>query len=316
MVDYSKWDRIGDDEGEEGAARARPRVTRLDGRHTVSLGPGGVNFAPAPRHAAAAPEEVASPRKRPRVAQAAPQPPRPPGRYSLDYSKWDAVGDSDDEGGDEEGSMDADEPPDGGPPEPPPQRAAQPAAAVQQGAGQPAADPAAAAAAAAALLTQNGGRVADRLLWSQTADQVTARFVVPPGTRAKAVRVSCRERHLSVHVDGAGELGGDLAYPIQEPPDGWEDLDWELTDWAADPRARRLVNVTVRKRVAPGTTAWWAHVFPGDPRVDLASIDSRSAERARRSREVWEEAHARFRENVRKRKPVVIGSDDEGGEDA
>eukprot|EP00227_Mantoniella_beaufortii_P009789 CAMPEP_0197577252 /NCGR_PEP_ID=MMETSP1326-20131121/1958_1 /TAXON_ID=1155430 /ORGANISM="Genus nov. species nov., Strain RCC2288" /LENGTH=97 /DNA_ID=CAMNT_0043140301 /DNA_START=30 /DNA_END=320 /DNA_ORIENTATION=+ len=91
MVDYAKFDHIGDDlsDDDEAANRRRvPQVTRLEGPSRVTFGRGGevraVVNAPDPSAAATAP------------------PPPPPGpSFGTDYAKYDrmaaAMSDSDDE---------------------------------------------------------------------------------------------------------------------------------------------------------------------------------------------------------------------------
>mmetsp|Transcript_57811 Transcript_57811/g.163139 ORF Transcript_57811/g.163139 Transcript_57811/m.163139 type:complete len:254 (+) Transcript_57811:77-838(+) len=157
-------------------------------------------------------------------------------------------------------------------------------------------------AAEAGKAAANGGAVGERYVWSQSPEEVQVHVLVPEGTLAKEVTVEVSEHRLSVRRQGCDGplLAGDWEFPIAPE----EDLDWEVAGLAG----RRAVRVAVRKKPAPmdGMRVWWPCLLKGEPRIDVSKIDGRLNKDPNAFGKAWEEAHARFKERVKDRKPVEI----------
>lgn len=283
-MDYSKWDNLDVDEEEDGPAR--PRVTRLAGPSTFTIGTGGRRAPPpAAQRAPAAGVQA-------RV---------------TDYARWEEVakGMSDEEEGGEEDDIDGgtdehDEPPGAG---------ERPGLGLASRAGAPAAaaapqPPAPRVTAVAASASTHGG-VTERYVWSQTKSEVTLNVVVPAGTRARDVRVRVDRDFVGVALAGSDfALEGTLAHAVavDEDPD---EIDWELRqpDGAAVGRWLRL---TLAKQCPAGVVIWWDRVFAGDEPVDISAFAGRDGGRAAQFEANWNEAHALFLEKVASRRKVEI----------
>ena len=91
LNDYSKWRNFGDDDSDDERPRGMPRVTRLDGTQSITIGP-----PPATRTATSvrADEVNAKPAGSKRPADA------------LDYSRWDQLQVDDSDGDDDDNEYD------------------------------------------------------------------------------------------------------------------------------------------------------------------------------------------------------------------
>lgn len=157
-------------------------------------------------------------------------------------------------------------------------------------------------AAQADKAAANGGVVGERYVWSQSPEEVQVHVLVPEGTLAKEVTVEVSEHRLSVRRQGCGAplLAGDWEFPIAPE----EILDWEVTGLCG----HRAVRVAVRKKPAPmdGMRVWWASLLKGEPGIDVSKIGGRLNKDPGAFGKAWEEAHARFKERIKDRKPVEI----------
>lgn len=308
LTNYDKWQHVGDDEAEAEAAAAPPRpvVTRLDGASTITVGGGGWSAAPSAAPAAA------------------------PKRAGIDYGKWDAFVDSESEG-EENRYIDDDVFRE--------REAKWKAAAARQ--------PAAAAAPPRETVedaTASGGTCAKDgafvAAWSQTAEDVVARFLVPAGTRGRDVAVStaydfeAKACVLTVRAPGGVDFRAPLAHDVWAEDDGRPDfrlavstheaaalgeLDWTLE--AAPPPfddGAKCARVALKKRpLAKGVVTWWPRLFAeGGPfdevDLDTAHLAARAKRRPHQKRaeaasfaDAWAGAHASFSKAVADRPPPV-----------
>ena len=88
--DYSKWRNFGDDDSDDERPRGMPRVTRLDGTQSITIGPPATRTATSVR----ADEVNAKPAGSKRPADA------------LDYSRWDQLQVDDSDGDDDDNEYD------------------------------------------------------------------------------------------------------------------------------------------------------------------------------------------------------------------
>ena len=181
LTNYDKWKGIGDEEDAEDQRSQPPRpvVTRLDASTTgVTIGSDGwsvtrsghdkFDVTPAPRRTRK------TDATQPRISPAAPR-----RRGGIDYSKWDAFDESDGEGEPNRALRTTS----GGA-----RRAVARGCAVQAGAAaRPAPEPVVDATKDGGFATRNGRICA---VWSQSAEDVIARFPVGASTRAHNVRCS------------------------------------------------------------------------------------------------------------------------------
>ena len=344
LTDYAKWEKMEfdeDDEDDDGGKPRKPRVTKLEGPARITLG------APEPSIAVAArqppPATTASTAVMPAVMAATNSGKK--AAISFDYSKWDHI-DSDEELSDdaaadgiddrygydrEDQEDDYEDPLDVGeqqrlrevmaaadvvPPPPPPSAAPL--------------DPTARYEALRSALTRNGA-ARESYLWRQTQGEVELCVLLPPGTRARAVRPELREQDpqagrrqtlvlnrvgapangVSSGVSGVISGGGDswfvgeLAYPVTQP-EASDDLTWELTDFEPD-GGRRLLHVTFQKEMPNGVTVWWERALQGEAALDTTTLPDRKwADKLAKQQDSWQEAQRMFREKVKNRKKVPI----------
>jgi len=154
-------------------------------------------------------------------------------------------------------------------------------------------------------MTKNGGRVGDSYMFSQTKTEVLFNVIVPAGTKAKDVKVklhapsasnpSSHNQRLDVSVTGDANISGMLAYGV-EVEEG-EDLDWELMDF--EPAGRRVVQLTLVKKVPGMVVLWWSRIFEGDQEIDTKTIVDRKFNQDHQA--VWQEAHAMFQKKISER---------------
>mmetsp|Transcript_165 Transcript_165/g.422 ORF Transcript_165/g.422 Transcript_165/m.422 type:complete len:289 (-) Transcript_165:189-1055(-) len=286
-MDYSKWDKIEVDDDEP----ARPRVTRLEGPATVTI---GANAPPQPAPVRAAPTKL------------------------TDYNRWEEIarGMSDDEEDTDEEEDDDYEP---GPEEEvvrPPDAAlagGRPDAAMaggRPGLGAGAVVPAEMQAAPARALVQAaadnlGGRT-DRYVWSQTKGEVRINFLVPAGTRSRDIRLKVEKTRIEIEIiNSKYTLDGELAHPIEVDEDP-ADLDWEVLDPDSGASDCRWLRLTVTKHVPAGVVIWWDGIFSGDAKVDVSSFADRDSRGAAQMEANWKEAHELFRQRVASRQKISI----------
>lgn len=148
---------------------------------------------------------------------------------------------------------------------------------------------------------KNGGLVADRYLWSQSAEEVTIHAFVAEGTLAKNVEVQVTESRLSMGIRNCSILlAGAWEFPITPE----EDVDWEVT------RVRdcRAVRLTVKKKppMLEGLRVWWSCILKDEPSIDVSKIEGRSRGDPEAFQMAWQEAHKQFKEKVKSRGKVVL----------
>ncbi|KAL8424400.1 hypothetical protein Efla_006832 [Eimeria flavescens] len=239
-IDYSKWDHIGDDEEEE--ASPAPRVRRLTGDQSVTIGPDGLEIHHKPASAGAAAADAAQQQQQLQqwVEEERQEELEEMGMSFEDAHEWPRCG--------------------------PAPIAELPAAAAA------AADAAAAAAGAAACLAsgvgdselrqliRNGGVCEKhKYFWSQSANELKLVLQLPFGVRGRDLRVHltqetlriacirkalpCSSTSTSSSSSSSGSssrkgeeeeevlLEGHFPHPIEEDEDSWI---WEVTERRID----------------------------------------------------------------------------------
>ena len=180
--------------------------------------------------------------------------------------------------------------------------------------------------------TLNGGRedanaTSAPYMWAQTHDECVLSVIVPPETKAKDVRVDCDESHCKVilahHAMKTATMliDDDVAHKIDPEPRDDEELErsadgfdvprtygeWEVCDW--EPKGRRVVRVTFRKKGLGMMTHWWRRALSGGTEIDTATLKGRKDGKAAESQRIWEEATEAFKEKVKNRQPIPIPYD-------
>ena len=323
LTNYDKWKGIGDEEDAEDqrAQPPRPVVTRLDASTTgVTIGSDGwsvtrtgndkfdVTPAPAPQPA------------KPKPSQPQPVASAPPKRGGIDYSKWDAFDESDGEGEPNryvEDDVEA-------------ERVEQwkAEAALSKPVPPPVSkNPVVDATKDGGFATRNGRICA---VWSQSAEDIVARFPVGKSTRAHNVRCALQYKGDAC-VLTVNELTAQLKHDVWcvddprpsfrlAPSDGDADalrdsFDWSLEDSVIPlPKDCRCVCVSLKKRpVAAGVVTWWSTLFAESASIDetprdTTSLESRTKRRAGTPEEfqrAWAGAHEQFLEKVKNHPPPV-----------
>lgn len=291
MVDYSRWDNFGDDESsDDDATNAQPRVTKFDAPTSVSLRDGSIAAAP-PR---AAPRSVPTPVPAVSAELALSVLTQRGGRTSTHlWSQTDAecvvtvpvpIGTH--------------------------SSAVRVALVVEKSA-----ESASVRQRHCLRITLNGVVLAER--------QLAFPIVVPDGAEGLDWEiVDCavdREELLEEPLGRAGSAAADegAAEGAAEGPAVGSADDGSGAGGGAGPC--RLLQLSLQKKVPVGIRLWWNRVFEGDAIVARnprgsgesggANAESGAAGggiAATRSRNVWEEAHAMFREKVKGRTPVEL----------
>ena len=338
-MNYAKWNAMAIDSEDEDEKPRKPRVTRLDGPSTITIG---------------GEEEVVA------ALQNAPSASRKPVRDGLDYSKWDSleVDESEEEAEDmddeselapravpsapdelaadarEEDALDPDE-----------LEQLRRAHGVREFEPHPlAAAPAPAAAAPSASdrfdalrakLTRNGAE-RGAYLWRQTETEVELSILLPAGTRARelairltrgggadAAEAADARQALTIRRRGDFLFEGTLAYPVEpgEYPADDSELIWEVTDYEMGSAGRRALRLSLSKVGVHGVVVWWARAMLGEPELDTLSLpDRKRAPKANEAQAVWEEAQRMFRERAAERAaarvPVEMDDESPGGDGA
>ena len=330
LTNYDKWQGVGDEEdaADRRAAPPRPVVTRLDAS-TAGVTIGNEGWSVTRKSNAAFDVTPAAPP--PKVARAPPAKPR----RSLDYSRWDHLEYSESEGEpnryyeddiDEEREAQWRAEALTAPRVPPPASQRLKVDATKDG----------------GFCTRNKRIVA---CWSQSAEEIIARFPVGRSTKAHSVFCAVAYKNdtcqLTVTAENA-TLTEILCHdvwckddprptfrlmPSDADAQAFKDsLDWSLEDAVVPlPKEGRCVCVTMKKRpVADGVITWWATLFQkgGDvdevPR-DTATLESRAKRKAGTPEDfqkAWAGAHEQFLEKVKAHPgPVEVeyDTDDTGG---
>ena len=328
-IDYAKWANASYDDDDDDDDRPRkPRVTRLEGPSTITLG------AQQPVSERAVPHTTTktAPTKK---ADALPSKPKD----RLDYSRWDNLDcdDDDDEDADDDDDMEmAPRYPEDGQENdgeddltPAEMHKAQAMLKAQQQANPKTTAPAASSSTPSALphlealrakLTRNGADRSPSHLWRQSESEVELSVLLPPGTRAKAVRPELlasdpldptrSKQVLVVHQaggSGATLWEAKLAYPVAMPESA-EDLPWEVSDYeAASAGGRRVLRLTLQKESPHGVVVWWERAVAGEEASDTTAFpDRKHAAKAAAHADVWAEATRMFKEKVAQREKVLI----------
>ena len=349
VLNYSKWDNLGDDDDDDDDGPRKPRVTRLDGPSTITIG--ATRPPPASTSAAAPPPALPAPKKN------APPPPR--SSLEASYSKWDQLDGSDDDDDDSD-SLDAgrDEADFEDPLDDEEQMrlrevlnsssaaasssgqdgkslaAATPIASASPTTSGPSAPPGSVASAfdqLRAKLSRNGAE-RERHLWRQTESEVEVSVLLPPGTRARDLRPELRPADLLggtrqavvVHLRGGAAPPGvvaqplfceTLAYPVSQPETA-EELAWEVSDYEPS-GGRRALRLTLQKENPHGVILWWERAIEGEAACDTTAFpDRRRAGAAQQQQDVWSEAQQMFRDKVAAYPPpqmIDVGDDGHGG---
>jgi len=311
LTNYDKWKGIGDEEDAEDqrAAPPRPVVTRLDASTTcVTIGSDGWSVT----RTGNAKFDVTPASK--------PQPAKPKKTTGIDYSKWDAFDESDGEGEPNryiEDDVEA-------------ERVEQwkAEAALSKPMPPPASkNPIVDATKDGGFATRNGRICA---VWSQTAEDIVARFPVGASTRAHNVRCALQYKGDAC-VLTVNELSETLKHdvwcsddprpsfrlaPSDQDANALKDsFDWCLEDSVIPlPKDCRCVCVSLKKRpVASGVVTWWSTLFAESADVeetprDTTSLESRAKRKAGTPEEfqrAWAGAHEQFLEKVKNHPPPV-----------
>ena len=166
-------------------------------------------------------------------------------------------------------------------------------------------------------------------MWSQSAEDVVARFPVGASTRAHNVR--CALHYNDGCVLTVNELTATLKHDVWcsddprpsfrlAPSDGDADALRDSFDWCLEdsviplPKDCRCVCVSLKKRpVASGVVTWWSTLFAESSDVeetprDTSTLESRTKRKAGTPEEfqrAWTGAHEQFLEKVANHPPPV-----------
>ncbi|KAL8272226.1 hypothetical protein Esti_003848 [Eimeria stiedai] len=333
-IDYSKWDKIGDESEEDEAPRA-PRVRRLSRNQSVTVGPAGLEIHASPAAAAAATARQQQQQLQQWIEEERQEELEEAGMSFEDAHEWPRCG------------------------------------AVQvgdlQAAAAAAADAAAAAAGAAAVLASGIGdtelrslirngdvSVKEKFFWSQTATEVSFSLALPCGVRgrdlrvhltADTLRIACTNKYFNSSSSSGDDevvlLEGSFPHPVEEDEASWI---WEVTerriDWqrlqklaqqqqqqqgkdgdtaTADssssssggellqleqqkfPLAAFFLDLQLRKKkIIQGTDVWWPCILKGTAGIDVTQLTDRRRREATKSfKAAWEAAHTAFKAKVK-----------------
>eukprot|EP01060_Flectonema_neradi_P012400 TRINITY_DN19225_c0_g1_i1.p1 TRINITY_DN19225_c0_g1~~TRINITY_DN19225_c0_g1_i1.p1 ORF type:complete len:309 (+),score=69.68 TRINITY_DN19225_c0_g1_i1:41-928(+) len=273
MVDYSKFDHIGDDSSDDGQSLG-PQVTKLEGRTTIKVGKdGGLSFTPAD----GSEQEITVAKSKKNT-------------NSLDYSRFDKidVSDSDTDADDEPIQYERQAPPTSNPP------------SVAAGSPQPSSS----STTSSHLYIENG-QDCGSYFWKQCRDTVTVYFNLPENTKGRDVSVSINPTGTSITVKVKGKNlcpdGGELKFPVVVPPPEDDFIDWEIMTSPKPQPAPRVVRLALVKKSPPRVLAWWNRVFVSEEPTSLPPSSTQS-ERAKKSENAWKQAHDTFRSEIQKLK--------------
>lgn len=111
-----------------------------------------------------------------------------------------------------------------------------------------------------------------------------------------------------------------LASSKEDDAEDDPDIDWEMLDFEDN----RLVRITLKKRPPAGLRVWWRKAFIDDPHeVDISGISDRgvvggvdaATGRKMTMQEVWEAAHVEFRKRIAAIKPTEVQVSGAGDDD-
>ena len=265
MVDYSRFDKIVDDLSDDETNTTGPRVTKLDGKTTISVDKDGrLSYTPATGdHQTATSSQ----------------------KTSTDYRRFDniQVSDSDSDSDPDDIAYER---------QAPPSDVKSTPTAVSGGISKP----------KTVKSYSENGQDCGHYFWSQTRENVTIYFEVPSFTKGKDITVSINTTGTNLMVKAKGkELsldGGELKFPVVPIAED-EFIDWELQDSPKSESSLRVVRITVVKKAPPRVLAWWNRVFPSE---EPTSLPAEHSQRAKESQKVWQQAHEMFKSKVQEMK--------------
>lgn len=334
-VDYSRWEGMSEEEEEP---PRRPRVTRLDGASTITMGYDGISIDSARACEESTQGGMQADVPYTRVGASAGEPIR---RDGMDYKKWDkmVIDESDNES---VPSEEAEEEMRSQPAENAEaedeltpeelntlrQRIRNDASTASSNKTPPVVKipPSTAASRHEALVARlsRNGAVREGYLWRQTESEVEISVILPPRTKAKMLKIELlpsdmnhSRQRLSVHwrppapsADSDTIFERALAYPVEEQAaeggSHLEDLLWELCDYE-NQAGERLLRVTMRKREVHGIVIWWSRAMEGEEEIDTQTLPDRTrTAKLSAQQDVWEEATRMFQEKVASRQKIMV----------
>ena len=289
------WDKFAADlsDSDDEPAPGQPRVTTLNERGAITIGPSGWNVNSSSTSTSSTPkqqEEQPSSNSGASISITNPnQTTNSRPSNTLDYSKWNTLADQQSDSDSDHITNEM------MPNRPDPPR--------NEHASGPVVAPKGMASASLApekkmsTHTLNGGTT-DRYLWSQEKDLVTVSVFVPIRTRGRQIKLQVQSLHILVKLQGVVLLEGKLSHEVLA---GEDDVDWEVKPLDEQ---RSLVVITLTKKpIGPGVVLWWKSILVGDPEIDPTHIQDRAKNDYR---QVWQEAHDLFREKVAELVPKEI----------
>lgn len=315
VIDYSKWDNVGVSSDEEDSTKddaahyeddlrntrmqKKPHVTKFEKPSSVTFGgnDGTIEITPSMENSTVLDAFPSAPPKTKPISNLK-------NRYDNDYSKWNNLEESESE---EEVVL-------------PPYEDEMPEEFAPQKRKQDLSNDVKKVAKKKKTITKNktneinsswykNGDMNERLIWSQTRDNVDVRILVPKDTKGSDVcfeikfpgEITILEDKIpivfSLTLKNKLFFKDKLAFDIK-PIEDIHDLDWEIYDHPIDSNFR-LIFVSVEKEPPSGTYCWWDKIFEGDEKIDVTQMSGRHSDK---SRNAWKEAHDKFKEKIKKDK--------------
>ena len=203
--------------------------------------------------------------------------------------------------------------------------------------------------------THNGGIHKFEYLWSQTADELIIRFLIPSTTKGKHVKINfnAESKQFKCNIISHGRewnVNKTFSRKLKESDEEDANLDWELCnvkifnydndklkdtlkdilclnddemndklciEYASKLSSCRFLKLSLEKeRINDRVIEWWDDVFVGDTKIDLKQrIKDRKTD-ANKMKDIWNKAHEQFKEKVKDFKPTeIVVPDDDEDED-
>lgn len=202
--------------------------------------------------------------------------------------------------------------------------------------------------------THNGGVHNFDYLWSQTADELVIRFLVPMATRSKCVEIKfdAESKAFWCNIKVSGRewtLKKTFCRKLKASEEEDAGMDWTLCDvpvfnwdhstlkdtmnailgenveqkeqekefvkYAQRLSECRFLKVTLEKeRINNRIIEWWDMVFEGDMKIDLEQRIKDRKTDPKKMKDIWKMTHDQFKKDVAKIEPQEIVVPDEEGE--
>lgn len=198
--------------------------------------------------------------------------------------------------------------------------------------------------------THNGGIHKFEYLWSQTADELVVRILIPSTTKGKHVKINfnAESKQFKCNVVNSNNklnINKTFARKLKESDEEDANLDWELCDipvfsfdnqklkdvlkdilgsdelcmdYVSKLSSCRFLKISLEKeKINDRIIEWWDNVFVDDTKIDLnARIKDRKTD-ANKMKEIWNNAHKGFKERIADIQPqeIVVPEENENDDD-